>query len=161
MSCGQHRLLGARGAAGAASVLLGLTDDVDCAVVNVSIRSRAPAVGSAAPGAGTDAAEARTSDAMDASGSASASASADVSASARASASASPTAGVSSSGGQAAAAGAPSAGDGQPGGPQIVVEHVSSIPALAYVAAGKVQRKHLLLGAPGASRGFSFVNIKA
>jgi hypothetical protein len=32
----------------------------------------------------------------------------------------------------------------------IVADHVASVPALAYVAAGKVQRRAVLFGPPGA-----------
>ncbi|KAL4420811.1 hypothetical protein ABPG75_010467 [Micractinium tetrahymenae] len=49
--------------------------------------------------------------------------------------------GSDSSGGSSGQEGAAAAG--------FVVQHVSSIPAMAYVAAGKVQRKFLLLAPPG------------
>lgn len=103
MTCSPLRLLGVRTAAGSTSVLLGLADDVDCAVVKVSISP---------PSSGDVAAVSAVASA----------------------------AGVSvGSGG----------GGGVGGSPSIEVQHVSSVPALAYVAAGKMQRKHLLLSEPG------------
>lgn len=147
MACAQHRLLGAREAAGRAAVLLGLTDDVDCALLNVSITSGAASEVSTEPvAAGNGVVGHQTLDAMGAI----VSASDGVSASFSASAGASVSAGASSNGSQAAVAGAAIGEGDQSSGPQILVKHVSSIPALAYVAAGKVQSKHLLLGAPGA-----------
>ncbi|PSC70698.1 hypothetical protein C2E20_5843 [Micractinium conductrix] len=87
------------GQAAGPTLLLGLTDDVDCAVVAVSC-----------------------ADASDA--------------------------GVGSS--DAAAGGGDSGGgDSAGGGAGFVVRHAASIPALAYVAAGKVQRKFILLAPPG------------
>lgn len=73
MACGAHRLLGTSSSGSSGSVLLGLTDDVDAAVVR---------------------------------------------------------AGISIDG-------------------RIAAEHVATVPALAYVAAGKVQRRAVLFGQPG------------
>lgn len=39
---------------------------------------------------------------------------------------------------------------GSSSGGSIVAEHVATVPALAYVAAGKVQRRAVLFGQPGA-----------
>lgn len=95
--CGPHKLLAAEGFAGSSEpggpassggLLLGLTDDVDCALVTAAFSK--PAAAAAA-------------------------------------------AGISSDGGSS------SSGD-------LLVTHSAFLPAIAYVVAGKTQRRHLLLG---------------
>ena len=85
--CQPHRVLGCQ-RAGRARLLLGLTDDVDCAVLEISVTL---------PASELDVPSASMVGAL----------------------------------------------------PGYAVRHVASVPALAYVAAGKLQRKYLLLGAPG------------
>ena len=107
MSCGAHRVLGVRRCVGAAATLLGVTDDVDCAVVQLAIArgDAAAAVEQAPTGVSTDQQQKGPAD----------------------------------------------SGQAQHG-PRISATHVVSIPALAYVAAGKTQRKSMLLAPPGERR---------
>lgn len=122
MACSSHGLLGASSTPGGDALLLGLTDDVDCAVVRVSISTQGTNSAEDDRGAGPE----------------------------RAIASEERQCG-SASGGMGMMAGGQAAGN-TAGAPRIEVLHVRSIPALAYVAAGKVQRKHMLLAEPGAGR---------
>jgi hypothetical protein len=105
MSCGAHRVLGVRrGGGSAAATLLGLTDDVDCAVVQLAIARGDAAAGVEQPPAGAASEQQQ---------------------------------------------GPSNSGQAHHHGPRISATHVVSIPALAYVAAGKTQRKALLLAPPG------------
>jgi len=116
MACGAHRVLAVRRGSGAGTCLLGLSDDVDCAVVELSVSSRVSGSGDTASAAEQPA-----------------------------------TSAAPASQHPAAAAGDQTQQQSeQQGGQQhISATHVASIPALAYVAAGKTQRKALLLAPPG------------
>ena len=116
MACGAHRVLAVRRQSGASACLLGLSDDVDCAVVELSVSSRVSGSGETAAAAEQPAM------------------------------SAAPVAQRS-----AAAAGdqLQQGSEQQESQPHVRAAHVASIPALAYVAAGKMQRKALLLAPPG------------
>ena len=105
MACGAHRVLSVR-RGGAGAVLLGLSDDVDCAVVELGVARE-----------GSDASHAAAKQPETAS-----------------SVPEQPPAEAESP---------------QQDIPHICAIHVASIPALAYVAAGKTQRKALLLAPPG------------
>ena len=113
MACGAHRVLAVR-RGGAGTCLLGVSDDVDCAVVELAVS--------------------RASDSSDA-----------------AAAAEQPTASAAHPADNQAAADTETQHRSQQEGsqPQICATHVASIPALAYVAAGKTQRKALLLAPPG------------
>jgi hypothetical protein len=106
-SCGPHKLLLAESCPGSSSelggLLLGLTDDVDCAVMTAAFSN--PAAAAAA-------------------------------------------AGGSSSGGSSSS----SSGD-------LVVTHSAFLPAIAYVVAGKTQRRHLLLGEQGQVQMSVFLSV--
>ena len=123
MSCAPHRVLGVRRGRAAASLLVGLTDDVDCAVVDISIQRAAPVSMQPKHDSSSATASASAQDPSSAAGPSGAAASDAV---------------VPPQDGEAAAADV-----------RICVQHLSSIPALAYVAAGKVQRKAVLLAVSG------------
>jgi hypothetical protein len=99
VSCAPHRLLSVQAVApgssgaGQAGLLLGLTDDVDCALVSAQL-SRSNAQGGNATAAGSSS----------------------------------------------------SSSSGASGGWGVLLQHQAYLPALAYVVAGKTQRRHLLLG---------------
>ena len=116
MTCGAHRVLAVQ-QKGAGSCLLGLSDDVDCAVVELTVSHG--------------------------------SASADISAAAEQP----PTSAAPVVLHPAATAGEQpqqqQTTEQREGQPRIRATHIASIPALAYVAAGKTQRKALLLAPPG------------